>query len=124
MLKILQELFDTNEVGVTVHPEKSGWVREDGKWLKSLKFVGLSYDPKNDVLSACTRKGSVLPMQLDSVGLLSKEASTVEYILSDIMKTERAMPDLSGCPWEFDPELLEKRKNREPDFDVADEQFK
>jgi hypothetical protein len=30
LLALLQELFDSNEVGVKVHPEKSGWIRKDG----------------------------------------------------------------------------------------------
>jgi hypothetical protein len=38
-------------------------------------------------------------MQLDSIGLLSKEASTVEYVVSDLVRTEEAMPDFSACPF-------------------------
>jgi len=51
-----------------------------------------------DCLAACTRKGSVLPMQLDSIGLLSKEASTVRNIVAETQQNEKAGPDLSCCP--------------------------
>jgi hypothetical protein len=100
LLKILQEIFDSNQAGVIVHPEKSGWVRKDGIWLKKLKFVGLLYDPFEDRLSACTRKGSVLPMELDEVGLLSKEADTFTEILSEATRHDGAKPDFSDCPWD------------------------
>lgn len=48
------------EAGIYVEPEKSGWVRKDGKWLKSLDFLGLSYDGIKDELRANTRNGSRL----------------------------------------------------------------
>jgi hypothetical protein len=38
-------------------------------------------------------------MQLDTVGLLSKEASTFKDIVSDIVHHEDAKPDFSACPW-------------------------
>lgn len=31
--------------GVFKHPEKSGWVKKNGKWLKPLKFLGFTYHP-------------------------------------------------------------------------------
>jgi len=40
--------------------EKSGWVKRDGKWLKPLKFLGLTYDGIKNELRASTRKGSTL----------------------------------------------------------------
>jgi hypothetical protein len=97
---LLQELFDVHESGVTIHPEKSGWVRLKGEWLKPLKFVGLCYNPFEDILSACTRKGSVLPMQLDLIGLMSKEAGTVKNIISEHTCSYDAVPDFSSCPYD------------------------
>lgn len=46
--------------GVEIHPEKSGWVKRNGEWLKPLKFLGLTYDGKTDVLRASTRKGATI----------------------------------------------------------------
>ncbi|HYT46094.1 MAG TPA: hypothetical protein VEP90_27445 [Methylomirabilota bacterium] len=37
-------------------------------------------------------------MQLDSIGLLSKEASTVRNIVAETQQNEKAGPDLSCCP--------------------------
>lgn len=58
-------------------------LRKKPLWLKSLKFVGLSYDPFGDVLSACTRKGSRLPMSIDIEGLMSKEAHTYTHVMAE-----------------------------------------
>lgn len=41
-------------------PAKSGWVKREGKWLKPLKFLGLSYNGETDVLKASTRKGATI----------------------------------------------------------------
>jgi len=48
------------EWGIQYSPEKSGWVKRDGKWLKPLKFLGLTYDGERDTLTASTREGSTL----------------------------------------------------------------
>lgn len=52
------EIKDMPEWGVHLHPTKSGWVKRDGKWLKPLNFLGLSWDGTS--LSAVTKKGSRL----------------------------------------------------------------
>jgi hypothetical protein len=58
--------FDATQVteffaslGLTIAPEKSGWICEAGKWEKPLKFLGLSYHPDKG-LSAATREGAEL----------------------------------------------------------------
>lgn len=38
------------ELGLTVQPTKSGWIRENYKWVKPLKFLGLVYQPLTDEL--------------------------------------------------------------------------
>lgn len=49
---------DLPDQGINLHPEKSGWVKIEGNWVKELKFLGLLW--KGDSLRANTRKGSVL----------------------------------------------------------------
>lgn len=49
-------------LGAIFSKEKSGWVKKNGEWLKPLKFVGLTYDPFNDLIKASTRKGSKLTL--------------------------------------------------------------
>lgn len=44
--------------GLFVEDAKSGMVREDWKWVKPVKFLGLVYDPFLEKLQAWTRKGS------------------------------------------------------------------
>lgn len=45
---------------IEFNKEKSGFVKQDGKWLKPLKFLGLTYDGERDVLHASTRGGATL----------------------------------------------------------------
>jgi len=48
------------DTGITINPEKSGYVKYAGKWLKPLKFLGLEFDGR--IFRAHTRKGSFLPL--------------------------------------------------------------
>lgn len=43
--------------GVEPKPEKSGWVKQDGNWLKDLKFVGLALVEEGTKLRGATRSG-------------------------------------------------------------------
>lgn len=43
--------------GVEPKPEKCGWVKYDGKWLKDLKFVGLALVEDGTKLRGATRSG-------------------------------------------------------------------
>jgi len=45
-------------LGLEVEPSKTELVKEDGKWLKSLKFLGLRYLPEEDTLMSDTRSGT------------------------------------------------------------------
>jgi hypothetical protein len=49
--------------GIFPKPEKSGWVKKDGMWLKELKFIGLRYDPSVDSLFASTHSGKTTEMK-------------------------------------------------------------
>lgn len=46
--------------GVRMNWEKSAWVKRSGVWLKPFKFLGLSFDGKENLLRAATRNGSEL----------------------------------------------------------------
>jgi hypothetical protein len=99
-LELLQSLLDDKDTGVKCHLDKSGWVKKDNVWLKPLKFVGLLYEPFEDILSACTRKGSRLPMKIDLVGLRSRTAFVSKDVMVESTRCEWAKPDLEGCPWD------------------------
>lgn len=70
--KILQDLLNSRNVGAIVHPEKSKWVKEKGVWKGKLKFVGLIYDPNEKMLSACTRNGATLDLNIKTMALLDE----------------------------------------------------
>lgn len=52
------EVKDYPELGIFLHKKKLGWVKWDGKYIKPLKFLGLTWNGK--YLRASTRKGSTL----------------------------------------------------------------
>jgi len=54
---------DDPKSGIILHPEKSGWVKYGGEWLKPLKFLGLEFDGRE--LHANTRNGSKLLLTRD-----------------------------------------------------------
>jgi hypothetical protein len=56
------------DIGIEVNMEKSGWVRENWKWRKPLKFLGLEYDGVEKKLRASTREGATL--EFDKHGLV------------------------------------------------------
>jgi hypothetical protein len=58
------ELKDDETIGIKIHPEKSGYIVEDGKILKECKFLGLKYNLKTGKIIANTRKGSRLELQV------------------------------------------------------------
>ena len=43
--------------GIVIHPEKSGWVKKEGKWRKKLTYLGLTYDPYRQVLYKKSKNG-------------------------------------------------------------------
>jgi len=61
--------------GINLSFEKSSWVKVDGEWKHSLKFLGLRFVPDESVgigyLVAATRKGSTL--RFDKLELLDYE---------------------------------------------------
>jgi hypothetical protein len=84
------------EMGVEYSPEKCGFVKKDGVWLKPLKFLGLEYDGPSNRLYASTRNGSRLELK-DKESLIkafleredpyptrSSERSWVKFLTSKI----------------------------------------
>lgn len=55
------------EANIQLAPNKSGYVKYEGNWLKVLKFLGLTYDGKLDQLAADTRNGSKLLMDKEDL---------------------------------------------------------
>lgn len=64
-------------LGLEVAAEKSGDVKIDGKWLKNLKFLGLSYLHEEDTLMSDTRSGTKVKFPMvedwDNISKLAKE---------------------------------------------------
>jgi len=84
---------DLSDVGLTLSKgesttssnmktQKTGWVRLDGKWLKELAFLGLTYNGLLDQLRSTTRKGRTL---------IYNKQSLVDniYDIEQILKVDR-----------------------------------
>lgn len=59
---------DDKSKGLLLAPEKSGWVKYAGKWLKPLKFLGLEYNQGQ--LRGSTRNGATLIAEGDEKRML------------------------------------------------------
>jgi len=56
------KLTNRSHLGVNINEKKSGMVKQDGKWLKEFKFLGMIYDPFDQTIRASTRNGSRLKL--------------------------------------------------------------
>lgn len=45
-------------MGLEIAPEKSRYVKVDGKWIESIRFLGLRYLPESDTFMSDTRSGT------------------------------------------------------------------
>lgn len=64
-------------------PNKSGWVKYDGKWLKPLKFLGMQYNGETNTFSAQTRKGATLAFTGVEATLLELEKELMRSNFGD-----------------------------------------
>jgi len=65
LINILKGCLD--HIGLEIAPEKSKYVKIDGKWVESLKFLGLRYLPEKDSFTSDTRSGTkvLFPSQVN-----------------------------------------------------------
>lgn len=65
---------------IMLHPDKSRWIKYDGIWQTDrVKYLGLEYLPKQDLIRGSTRKGSTLEFdskRLELIPLLKKLTGT------------------------------------------------
>jgi hypothetical protein len=83
------------EANLSFAPDKSGWVKKEGKWLKPLKFLGLVYDGQTDSLYASTKdkfiaRGFPLPgydiKKGSRLELSSDQTEMVESFITESLK--------------------------------------
>lgn len=58
---------DLLKLGYFMDPEKSSWIKKDGKWLKDLKFLGIKYLHEKRTLRGDTRNGSTLETPINDM---------------------------------------------------------
>lgn len=56
--------------GIIIHPEKSRYIKYDGKVLCECKFLGLTYNLLTGKIRASTRKGATLEVSLKVLQLI------------------------------------------------------
>lgn len=88
-----EDLFDNfyiSALGIEFNREKSHSIREDGIWLRRVKFLGLAYDPWTDKLYSETRNGAHLEFDKHDVvkALQARERTEhfQSYIAHDLPK--------------------------------------
>lgn len=64
---ILKGDEEMTTAGIHYNPDKSGWIKRNGEWLRPLKFLGLIYDGKKNELCSKTRKGANLVYDKDEL---------------------------------------------------------
>ncbi len=75
-----QEILDKHGIGAYFNKSKSKPIKSDNIWLSKLKMVGLEYDPFTDILSAATRNGATLKLEIGALGLFSNEKLKIKSI--------------------------------------------
>jgi len=68
MHRAIQSLKDRlASIGIEISPEKSGWIKEDGKWTgREFRFLGLVYDPATGMMRSKTRGGTEMSFPIRS----------------------------------------------------------
>lgn len=101
------KIKDNPGIGLEMHPEKSAWVKRDGRWIKTLKFLGLEYDGHTDILYANTKKGSrVFLTHVRRNKILNMlEIENLENRLKEVLIREGKLDD----PYHSWAELFESR---------------
>jgi hypothetical protein len=84
-LGVAQSVLDRHGIGAFFNRKKSYAIKEAGVWLKRLKFCGLQYDPFEDLLTAATRNGATLSLDVSAVGVFTREL--LNPVLSKISET-------------------------------------
>jgi hypothetical protein len=97
-------------MGIDIHPEKSGWVKKDGKWLKPLKFLGLVFDGRTNSFQAETRNGSLLKLTSNVKSI----SAIINHLEEKIRNHEELSYDLKSPSWEaiFKSKLIGFIQNR------------
>ena len=62
-VKELEERLNSKETGVELKPEKSGWVKAQGKWLTNLRFVGMELEGESRTVFSRTHSGKHFKME-------------------------------------------------------------
>jgi hypothetical protein len=72
-LEEAQQILDKHGIGAFFNIDKCKVIKDNNIWLGKLKFVGLVYDPKEDMLSASTRNGAKLKLRINAIAYFSKD---------------------------------------------------
>jgi hypothetical protein len=71
-LSIAQAYLNKHNIGAFFNYKKSFKVKHNGQWIAKIKFCGLLYDPFKDSLSADTRNGATLELNVGSLAYFSQ----------------------------------------------------
>jgi len=90
-------------IGVSLAPEKSGLVKEDGEWKKDLKIVGQEYLPEIDWMRSNSRKGVIkmypkVDMSKVSISTLNASKTLMMTDYSTSLSFEKFKEEIQKTP--------------------------
>jgi hypothetical protein len=68
-------------LGIKVNMDKSKLLKWKGKWLHKIKFLGMVYDPFEDVWMSWTRKGQSLKLDLTALKVTQPEGKWIDNFI-------------------------------------------
>jgi len=99
------KIENVESFGIFMHPEKSSWIKRDGIWLKKLTYLGLVYDPFNDILF---KKKAIADDRIELSGEKVKELLKV----FGVKTVEEKLPSLHNWSLLFSEGLMGKLISR------------
>jgi hypothetical protein len=95
-LTIAQTILDKHRIGAHFAEQKCKWIKREGEWLSTLQFVGLNYDPWQDILRAATRNGATLKLEVGAIAAFSETENRVRDTLPEIQETDYTQWNLNN----------------------------
>jgi hypothetical protein len=89
---------DVESLGLYISEPKSGWVKQNGKWLKNLKYLGIEYLHSSDTMKGNTRKGNEIEMPrlefIKNIPEFAFSSASLRRKIESITRDDLANPEI------------------------------
>jgi len=104
------QVYDRPDIGIRISQEKSGWLKEAGKWKKDFKFLGLTLT-KEGIWKASTRKGSDIELG-DDIKIIMRRIEELEKEGYSADLTKESPGVMSSFKRVFESQIIGLVQNR------------